>query len=455
MRLEALATTPAAVGRRTATDASDAVNWSTSRWFRASRSILLFMLLAAPLAFGAVQPWASAAIVGLAVLALFCWALGCVRIHNIVLAQTRLYVPALLFLSLAFVQLLSRRTLDPTATRDALILGCAYFILFTLAATLFSNVKECWSQLGKIVTGYTLFLSLFAILQFFTGPDKIYWTVVPRWGGYIFGPYVNHNHYAGLMEMLVALTATVWLGRRRRDAWNWLAGFATLIGLSSVALSGSRAGVGSVLIEMLLLGGIAMLAQRRHNLGSPVPALALGLLCATLVAAWMLPEETTERFRPTVDPHDASFTDRVSMAGDSLRIFRTHMLTGVGLGAFETAYPAQQTFPSDKRVDHAHNDYAEAIAETGLPGALLIAASLVFFLQQGFKNLRYALEPAKDTIAWLRLGATIGCLGLLVHSYFDFNLHIPANAAWFVVCAGLASASVEMNGSLQVDSGRN
>ncbi len=452
MRLEALTTTPAAAGRRTAT--ADAADWNSSRWFLVSQSILVFTLLAAPLAFGAVQPWASTAIVGLAVLALFCWALGCLRIQTMVLARTYLYVPALLFLVLALCQLLSGRSMDSIATRDDFILGCAYFILFTLAATLFSNAQERWSQFGRTITIYTLFLSLFAILQFLTAPDKIYWTIVPRWGGYIFGPYVNHNHYAGLMEMLVALTATFWLGRRRRDGWNWLAGFATLIGLASVALSGSRAGVGSVLIEMLLLGGMALLAQRRHNLGSPVPALALALLCATLLAAWMLPEETTERFRPTIDPHDASFTDRVSMAGDSLRIFRTHMLMGVGLGAFETAYPPQQTFPSDKRVDHAHNDYAEAFAETGLPGALLIAGGLVLFVRQGLRNLRLILEPGKDSSAWLRMGATIGCLGLLVHSYFDFNLHIPANAAWFAVCAGLASASVERTDGRLLDNGR-
>jgi len=52
------------------------------------------------------------------------------------------------------------------------------------------------------------------------------------------------------------------------------------------------------------------------------------------------------------------------------------------------------------------------------------------------------------------MGATIGCLGLLVHSYFDFNLHIPANAAWFAVCAGLASASVERTDGRLLDNGR-
>ena len=29
---------------------------------------------------------------------------------------------------------------------------------------------------------------------------------------------------------------------------------------------------------------------------------------------------------------------------------------------------------------------------------------------------------------------------MLVHSFFDFNLHIPANAAWFAVLAGMACA---------------
>ncbi len=265
------------------------------RWFSAARVCLVGLLLAAPLAFGAVQPWASAALTGLVVLALFCWAVGCARMRSILVSWTPLYVPALLFLALAAVQLLSGLAADPTGARDSIILYCAYILLFALAATLYANTQRPWSLLGKIVTVYTLLLSIFAILQFFTSPDRIYWSVVPRWGGSIFGPYVNRNHYAGLLEMLVALTATFWLGRRRRDLWNWLAGFATLIALASVALSGSRAGVGSVLFEMVLLGAVALLAQRRGQVASPVPALALALLCATLIAAWLSPPETTDR----------------------------------------------------------------------------------------------------------------------------------------------------------------
>jgi O-antigen ligase len=439
MKFAALITPPASSAIRAVSQVVDmGLNDRGSRGFSAARVCLVSLLLAAPLAFGAVQPWASAALIGLVVLAFFCWAAGCARLQSILVAWTPLYVPALLFLALAVVQLMSGRTADPTGARDSIIVYCAYILLFALTATLFANTQRPWNLLGKTVTVYTLLLSIFAILQFFTSPDKIYWSVVPRWGGSIFGPYVNRNHYAGLLEMLVALTATFWLGRRHRDLWNWLAGFATLIALASVALSGSRAGVGSVLFEMVLLGAVALLAQRRGQVASPVPALALALLCATLMAAWLSPPETTDRFRPTVNTQDASFADRVAMAADSLRVFRAHPFIGVGLGGFETAYPPFQSFASEKRIDHAHNDYAEALAETGTAGGILIVAALALFVSQAVKNFRASLAPTSDIVVWLRMGATIGCLGLLVHSFFDFNLHIPANAAWFAVCAGLA-----------------
>ena len=443
MKFEALATSPlrASPAAPAAVD-SVTIYWD-SYWFSAARSVLVIALLAAPLAFGAVQPWASAALTGMIVVAMFLWAWGCVRIESIALAWTPLYVPAALFLVLAAAQAFTGRSANPIATRDSIVSYVACCMLFVLAVTLAVRVPPLWSRFGKVVTIYTLLLSLFAILQFFTSPDKVYWTVVPRWGGSIFGPYVNHNHYAGLMEMLIALTATFWLGRRQRDLWNWLAGFATLIALASVALSGSRAGVGAVLLEMVLLGGVALFAQRRGQLNTPVPVLALALLCATLLTAWLAPLETTERFRPSASIQDASFSERVAMAGDSLRMAREHPLVGVGLGSFETAYPPYQSFVEEKRIEHAHNDYAEALAETGIAGGTLILLALGVFFRNAAQNFRSSLASGSDTVTWMRLGATVGCAGLLVHSYFDFNLHIPANAAWFVTLAALAVAPIK------------
>jgi len=65
-------------------------------------------------------------------------------------------------------------------------------------------------------------------------------------------------------------------------------------------------------------------------------------------------------------------------------------------------------------------------------GGALILAALVLFFRLAFGDLG---ERLTHEAGWLQLGAAFGCCGLLVHSFVDFNLHIPANAAWFVVCA--------------------
>ncbi|MGH9448251.1 MAG: O-antigen ligase family protein, partial [Terriglobia bacterium] len=83
----------------------------------------------------------------------------------------------------------------------------------------------------------------------------------------------------------------------------------------------------------------------------------------------------------------------------------------------------------------AHNDYLEALAETGIVGGLFVLIALVVFLHQAFRNLRARLLSGRGWIQW---GAALGCCGLLVHSLCDFNLHIPANAAWFAFLLGIS-----------------
>ena len=84
---------------------------------------------------------------------------------------------------------------------------------------------------------------------------------------------------------------------------------------------------------------------------------------------------------------------------------------------------------------HAHNDYAEALAEAGLAGGALVLLALALFFRRAFADLR---ERLRREAGWVQVGAAVGCSGLLVHSLADFNFHIPANAAWF--CATLAVA---------------
>ena len=177
----------------------------------------------------------------------------------------------------------------------------------------------------------------------------------------------------------------------------------------------------------------------RSGVAASFITLTAVLLFSCLLFAWVDTGEVVKRLGAVASPGDtwaewSSF--RRSVALDSLRMLRDHSVIGIGLGNFETAYPQYQSFPTDLTVDYAHNDYAEAIAETGLAGAVLIFAALALFFRLAFRDWGRRLSSGDD---WIAMGAAVGCCGLLVHSFFDFNLHIPANAAWFAVLAGIAT----------------
>ena len=407
--------------------------------------LLLAALIAAPLAFGAVQPWAWAALAVTAVVLLLLWAIAAVRQVKLRVAWSPLYVPVALFLLLASIQFLGHLTFDPFASRESLLKLTTDLLFFFLAGQLLTVAPDgMWRALGLTALTFAVLLALFAILQFFSGPELIYWSVRPRWGGWVFGPYVNHNHYAGLMEMLIPLATAYVLSRQNHDARNTLLRFALVLLLASVLLSGSRGGLIALLVEVLILSAIYLRQVPKGGRRSFVLLAGLGIAATLLSFAWMDPGTISRRlataFQFKHSPEvEVGFVERKTVAWDSLRILRDHPWLGTGLGSFENAYPPYQTLASDFVWVHAHNDYAEAVAETGLAGGVLILSALGMFFRLAFGHLR---ERLTREAGWIQLGTAVGCCGLLVHSFFDFNLHIPANAAWFAVCAASATCGL-------------
>jgi len=414
--------------------------------FSLARLLLVVTLIGAPFAFGAVVTWAWVTLGLLASLQLLLWGIGSVRQGALKLIWSPLYLPVALFFLLGLVQYLARRALDRAETRQALVLLAADVVFFFLAMQLFSTAGgETWRRFGLMVLVLAGLLGLFAILQFLAGATKIY-GVVDVGGTSFFGPYVNPNHFAGLMEMLVPVAILYIAERRGRltlAALLWL-GLPAAIAVASLLLSGSRGGLlalaAEIVIALALVPSGRTRFTRRH-LGAAAAATVLG---GALLFAWVDPGWVSHRLALVAHvggPAWAELGDfRKTMAVDSLRMLRQHPILGVGLGDFETAYPGYQSFPSNLWIDYAHDDYVQAFAETGFLGAAFILSALALFLRLVFRDLDRRLSSKGG---WIQLGAALGCCGLLVHSFFDFNLHIPANAAWFAVMAGLACSATE------------
>jgi hypothetical protein len=60
-----------------------------------------------------------------------------------------------------------------------------------------------------------------------------------------------------------------------------------------------------------------------------------------------------------------------------------------------------------------------------------------------FHSLQQLSGSKSSSFSWvLNLSGFVACAGLLVHSFVDFNLHLPANALLFFLMATLATSPI-------------
>jgi O-antigen ligase len=387
-------------------------------------------------AHGAVEDWARAVLeTGAGLLFLF-WAVRSYfhyEEENQVVV-TPLLPPLLLLASIALGQIVFRATVSAYSTRTELALLVAELILLFLAVQAFQTAED-WKTFVWFVMSFGFLVAIFGILQQLTFNGKLYWFREMRYGGIPFGPYVNRNHFAGFIELVipVALVPLV-LGKVRKERW-FAVGIFALLPIGALFLSASRGGVVSFGVEV---GVLALLMVLRRAGGRHVLAGGVILLLAFMLVSWLGVRQVLERFS-SLQTLEVSSGKRASMRQDTWRIFLDHRWTGTGLGTLQTVFPAYETLYDGKVVNHTHNDYLEALAETGIAGGLCCAWFLgVLF----FDSLKHLLQTDKSFAAALHLSGLVGCSGFLVHSLVDFNLHIPANALLFLLMAHLATGEV-------------
>ena len=450
-----------------------------------SRFLFLTTLAFAPLAFGSVEPWAFFVLVLLVGAAITLFLAGVLR-HD-----TPLYrVPCLLPLALLGLYLLFQiiplpqpflSLVSPRAaalrqdTIGILLPKHAWPVSLDIHATLFEFCRWLlwvgfyWlsvqllsdkTMLRRTLLFLAFFGGLFAlssILQnIFTEDHALWFRYVPD-NSMVFGSYVCHNHYAGLMAMIFGPVLALVLAHRPPRQFGSprekVLGFfeeeetplfillilsAAVIAMSIFA-SLSRGGILSLCVSMLFfalaLSGRAFPDRRINRRAS-----AVLLLCAVIAAVtWFGWERIDNRFAKIYAAEN--FTDsegRFHFWADSLKMVSDFPATGVGFGAFGNVIPAYQNRYLGRILDHAHNDYLELLAEGGIPGVVLAPAFFICL----FKTVRKVLKKRKEPCTILVCaGTATGILAILLHGVTDFNLHIPANALYLAFLCGLLAAA--------------
>jgi O-antigen ligase len=393
--------------------------------------VLCALLVFAVLAFGAVEEWSTFAFEAGAAILFLVWAGEQVVSRQVTLSKNPLYLPALLFFVLLLAQVVLRTSAYGYVTKYGVLQYVAYGIVLLITA-------ECVRDEGarkKFALALMVFGALyafFALAQELTSKDKLFWVYTPRFHGSIYGSYVNHDHYAGLMEMLVPFPLVVSMGHMLRGGKRALVAFCAVLMASTIFLSGSRGGMLSFILELVVFGTLTLVQRRNPRAALGVAAVPILVLAFLVFLGKVQVLGRLGNLGPDM---------RLNITKDCLRMFSHRPVLGWGLGTFPTVYPSYRTFYTNLFVNEAHNDYAQLLVETGLLGFGL----MVWFLARLY---RCAVPTSRRwEFKWdgaVSVAAFLGCTGLLLHSFVDFNLQIPANAALFYVLCGLAASPLTM-----------
>ena len=328
----------------------------------------------------------------------------------------------------------------------------AYLGAFLLAACLYDSRKRR-STLLRILILLGCFEAVYGIVQYLTGWQKIFTYTKQFDLQEATGTYINRSHFAGLLELTLPFVVALlfysfglWSeGRhvdmntppavRRGSPGSQLLFyvFVLLIMVMAVLFSRSRMGILATLFSILFMF-LAALVRLKVGRRAWMGGVFLFLFCVLAYAIWIGLGPVLARFEPAYESGYLQMEGRISIWRDALQLVRDYPLTGAGLGTFGLAFRHYQTTAVNFYVDHAHNDYLEFAADTGLLGVALL------FLPIFYLCLRMIISFLTDPRRY-RPAVTLGCigstLGMLIHSATDFNLQIPANALIFAVVLGI------------------
>jgi O-antigen ligase len=425
---------------------------------------LMLVIVFTALAHGAVEPWSILIFNSSVLLLMLLWVAKIVIDGRLKLMIPDIALPigAILLIGLAQSIALTgdggrwlSLSKDAGATRSTVIT-----LLFLAAALLmtinFFADRRRLALLSNFLVMFGLAVAMFALIQFFTWNGSFYW-IRPTESPTPFGPFANHNHFAGYMEMLIPLPIALMLTRAARGEMRLLYGFAAVIMGVAVLASLSRGGMISLAAGMVFIFAMSFRLKRDGRGGRrgqalrkrlpflsflfhpTTPVLAVGALIIAGII-WVGADPIIERIArdaaPSADqPAETFFSSRGWVWRDTLTMIRANPVLGAGLGAYRTAFPIYSESDGSLIVAQAHNDYLQIVADCGLVGGVMALCFIVILFRSVFRGI----GSRDKAISGIALGSGAGLFAMLVHSLLDFNLQVPSNILLFLVLSAVAT----------------
>jgi O-antigen ligase len=345
-------------------------------------------------------------------------------------------------------------SVDPAASQGFLLKSIAYSGVFFLVLALVSNRERVLVLARTLVYGAVY--SVYAVLMHLAEiKEEHFGTMIPH-GSEASGTYANRNHFAGYLEMMLALgigLLIAGLSDRRSDTWKrflsnlieWILSPKMILRLAlcilviALTTTHSRMGNTAFFSSLLVAGGIGIVLSRHATRNTVILLVSLVVIDLAIVGSWFGVEKLAQRIEQTTA---ADVEEREEPAAYTIPMIKDYPVFGAGPGTFYITFARYRPEKIVNYFDYAHNDYAQFAAETGLVGlgivGLLVVITLVAALVAQWKRR----DPLMRGMSF---ACIMGVTSILIHSWVDFNLQIPANATLFMVLLALGWISLNLD----------
>ncbi|MDD5194301.1 MAG: O-antigen ligase family protein [Candidatus Omnitrophica bacterium] len=317
---------------------------------------------------------------------------------------------------------LSQITIYPFNTKQELIKYICFFSIFFVSLNTIQEKKQ-FERLFSVIIVWAAILCLYGIIQRYF--------VLERIDTSSFSVFGNKNYFAGYMCLIAPLAIGYTLACHNHFK-KITFGFLSALISASVFISLSRAASLSLVLSFFIF--LLLLATSGKN-----KAHLWGVLVVALLALGLVTIVGFEALRFHFLLFEGGLRERLSLSADALGIVKDFPVMGVGLGNFHLIFTIYKISTIRGFFYNLHNDHLQLIIETGLLGAFFYFSFLFKIFKDTLTHVKLRQDPFVKNIA---IGGLCGCWGLLVHSFADFNFHIPATVFLFWLILGLINKCV-------------
>jgi len=419
-------------------------------------STMALALLSGTLLYAAVRPDVGAPMAALVLVSSILYAAKLLLAGGATWKRSPMHWPVGLFLGYAIIRYFFSPFEHDARVELFQVIVCA--LAYFVAASQFYRPLDRGIILGAVVL-LVIFESAYGLWQCTSRASKVWdWVRQDEYQLRAGGTFVCPNNLATFLELGLGLLLGYGLlahlnqGHRgsrsatdRSLVMRLIVLYAALMAVVGIIATFSRAGWIATIAGMFIFSFWA-------KAGGRIPwskFVGIGVVAAMMgFAAWKVEPVRNYILRKTLNPEaharedkvilrDPTLGGRVQMWKGSLQLVAANPVFGVGIGSWQWVYQKIKDPFIENHPEHAHNDILHVAADYGLIGFGLLVWLFIGFYRQAAALRDPALPSEQRGFA---IGTAVAVSMALIHAWFDFPFHIPANSLLLALLMGCLAA---------------